>query len=138
MEKFKDITREELKKWMDEKKDFVLIDVLAKGSYEVRHLPGAKHAAGKEAGFLEKVEKIVSTKEAVVVVYCSSFTCHASPRAANLLVESGYTNVYDFRGGLADWQDAEYVFEGEVAPASTVTVSQGGEEKVKAKCDCCS
>ena len=125
MDKFKDITREELKKWMDEKKDFVLIDVLVKGSYEARHLPGAKHAAASEADFLEKVEKLVSTKE-TVVVYCSSFNCQTSPRAANLLVESGYTNVYDFRGGLADWQDGGYVFEGEAV-----------EEKVKAKCDCC-
>ena len=126
MENYKKITREELKKWIDEKKEFVLIDVLAQGSYEGRHLPTAKHAFASEADFLEKVEKLVSNKETTIVVYCASFTCQLSPRAASKLVEAGYTNVHDFKGGLADWHDAGYFFEGEVA-----------EEKAETKCSCC-
>ena len=126
MEKFKDITHEELKKWIDDKKDFVLIDVLSKDSYEGRHLPGAKNSAVGEIDFLEKVKNLVANKESIVVVYCASFTCQLSPLAASRLVESGYTNVYDFRGGLADWQDTGYSFEGEIA-----------KEKVETKCDCC-
>lgn len=126
MENYKKITREELKKWIDEKKEFVLIDVLAQGSYEGRHLPTANHASVSETGFLEKVGKLVSSKETTVVVYCASFTCQLSPRAASMLANDGYTNVYDFKGGLADWQDAKYPFEGEIA-----------EEKVEKKCSCC-
>jgi len=126
MENYKKITREELKKWIDEKKDFVLIDVLTGASYEGRHLPNAKNVSVGDTEFLEKVEKLVSGKEKIVVVYCSSFGCQASPRAAGALADAGYTNVYDFKGGLADWQDAGYLFEGEVA-----------KEKVESKCDCC-
>ncbi len=126
MENFKTITREELKKWMDEKKEFVLIDVLAPASYDGRHLPNAKNAFVKESDFLEKVEEIVPNKDNVVVVYCASFTCQLSPRAARMLADAGYTNVYDFKGGLADWQDAGYPFEGDVA-----------EENVEARCSCC-
>ena len=84
MESFKIITREELKKWMDEKKDFVLVDVMSQGSYEGRHLPNAKHVAVSETDFMEKVEKLVSTKE-TVVVYCERFSCQLSPRAAGML-----------------------------------------------------
>lgn len=113
MEDLKNVTLEELKKWMDEKKDFVLIDVLSQGSYEGRHLPQAKHADVNEGGFLEKVEELVSNKETTVVVYCASSTCSLSPRAAHILIEEGYTNVYHFKGGLADWQNAGYSFEGE-------------------------
>ena len=127
MEKFKEITREELKKWIDEKKDFVLIDVLAQGSYEGRHLPNAKHAFVKETGFLQMVENLAPDKEKEVVVYCASSTCQLSPLAAGELVEAGYTNVYDFKGGIADWQDAGYLFEEEVT-----------KEKAEAKCSCCS
>lgn len=126
MENFKIIKKEELKKWIDEKKDFVLIDVLAQGSYEGRHLPSAKHASVRETDFLKKVETFVPSKETVVVVYCASFACQLSPLAASKLSDAGYTNVYDFKGGLADWQDAKYPFEGEVA-----------EEKVEPKCSCC-
>jgi len=114
MENYKEITREELKKWIDDKKDFILIDVLSQGSYEGRHLPGAKHASAGETDFMEKVKNLVSNKETIVVVYCASFTCQLSPLAASKLAEAGYTNVYDFKGGLADWQDAGYSFEGEV------------------------
>ena len=113
MEEYKKISREELKKWIDGEKDFVLIDVLAKGSYEGRHLPNAKHASVSETDFLDKVEKFVPSKETIVVVYCASFTCQLSPRAASKLVEAGYTNVYDFKGGLADWLDADYPLDGE-------------------------
>ena len=126
MENYKEIIREELKKWIDDKKDFVLIDVLSQGSYEGRHLPNAKNASVSETDFFEKVEKLVSNKGTTVVVYCSSFTCQLSPRAASKLVEAGYTNVYDFKGGLADWQDAGYSFEGEITG-----------EKAGAKCSCC-
>lgn len=126
MEKYKQLTREELKKWIDEKKDFALIDVLAGASFEARHLPNAKNAFVKENDFLGKVEKLISNKETIVVVYCASFTCQLSPLAADKLVEAGYTNVYDFKGGLADWQGAGYSFDGEVA-----------KEKVESKCSCC-
>lgn len=125
MENFKIIKKEELKKWLDEKKDFVLIDVLSRGSYEGRHLPNAKNAAANETDFLDQVEKLVPNKETIVVVYCASFTCQLSPRAASMLADTGYTNIYDFKGGIADWQDAGYLFEGEVA------------KKGEAKCNCC-
>ena len=127
MENIKNVTREELKKWIDEKKDFVLIDVLSQGSYEGRHLPGAKHADVSQTDFLEKVESLAPDKEKIVVVYFTSFACQLSPRAASKLVEAGYTNVYHFKGGLADWQDAKYSFDGEVA-----------EGEVEHKEGCCS
>ena len=111
---------------MDEKKNFVLIDVLAQGSYKGRHLPNAKHASVSETDFMEKVAKLAPDKEKTIVVYCASFTCQLSPRAASILANAGYTNVYDFKGGLADWQDTKYPFEGKIA-----------EEKVETKCSCC-
>jgi len=128
MEKYKVITQTELKKWIDEKEKFVLIDVLPQGSYEGRHLPGAKHADVTKGDFLERVESLVPDKNTKVVVYCTSFNCQLSPRAAGELVKAGYTDVYHFKGGLADWQNSGYEFEGETA-----------KEKAHGdgKCDCC-
>lgn len=115
MEEFKTLTREELKSWMDEEKDFVLVDVLSEGSYNSKHLPGAKHASVKESDFLEKIQEMVPEKDKPVVVYCGSFSCQLSPFAAHKLSEMGYTEVYDFEGGLADWQDGGYSLEGATA-----------------------
>jgi len=111
MKNLKDVTREELKKWIDEEKDFVLIDVLLQSSYDGRHILGAVHAGVHEDGFLEKVAKLVPDKANLTVVYCSSFHCQASPLAAKKLTEAGYTDVYHYAGGLADWQNAGYPFE---------------------------
>jgi len=111
MEEFKEITRDELKKWMDKEKEFVLIDVLGTVSYEGRHLPGAKDIGSGDKSFTDIADELAPDKDKPVVVYCSSFDCQASPTAASKLVEAGYTNVYDFSGGLADWQDGGYEFE---------------------------
>ena len=127
MENYKEVSLQDLKKWIDEKKDFVLIDVLVQNSYDAQHIPGAVHAGVHEDDFLEKVLKFVPDKNKQVVVYCSSSTCQASPLAAGKLVEAGYMNVLHFKGGLADWQDAGYAFEGGVT-----------EIKIEGKCNCCS
>jgi len=113
MDQFKEITSEELKGWMDKDKEFILIDVLSKESYNNRHLPGALNVPFGDANFIINVGDIAPSIETPIVVYCSSFDCQASPSAAGKLVDEGYENVYDFSGGLADWQDSGYTFEGE-------------------------
>ena len=108
MEKFTTITRDILKKKIDEGSDFVLIDVLGERSYAQRHLPGAINIPGGSENFVAEVEKVVSDKSKEIIVYCSSFSCQASPAAAGKLADAGFTNVVDFEGGLADWEDAKY------------------------------
>lgn len=113
MKDVRELSTDELKRWIDEKKDFVLLDVLASASYEARHIPTAKNAPVGESDFMEKAKAIIPDKETGVVAYCSSAQCGASPRAAGMLAEAGYTNVYHYKDGLAGWQDAGYSFEGE-------------------------
>lgn len=117
MPNFKEITKEELKEKMDSGDDFVLLDVLGEDSYKNIHLPGAKlvSAHQEKEEFLKGVEEIVDGKSQEVVVYCASFSCQLSPKAAKMLSESGYENVYDFEGGLKDWAKGGYSFEGEKA-----------------------
>lgn len=109
---FKTMTRDELKEKLDRKDDFVLINVLAGSSYEAMHIPGSINIDVHQPDFLDKVTKEMPEKDKEIVVHCSSFTCQSSPVAAKKLVEAGYTNVYDFAGGLADWKDAEFPLEG--------------------------
>ena len=113
MEKFFTITRDALKKKMGEGSDFALIDVLGEMSYAQRHLPGAVNIPGATENFVAEVEKAVGgDKSKEVIVYCSSFSCQASPAAAGKLADAEFTNVVDFEGGLADWEEAGYSFEG--------------------------
>jgi len=88
MEKFSTITREELKKKMNEGGDFVLIDVLGAMSYAERHLPGAISIPGNDENFVAEAEKALGgDKSKEVIVYCGSFSCQASPAAAGKLAE---------------------------------------------------
>ncbi|MEX1112653.1 MAG: rhodanese-like domain-containing protein [Candidatus Andersenbacteria bacterium] len=111
----KTLSTQELKQWIDEGQQFVLLDVLMPASYEARHIPTAKSASVNEPDFMENAQGVIPNKEIAVVAYCSSAQCGASPRAAAQLIEAGYTNVYHYKEGLAGWQDAGYSFEGDAA-----------------------
>lgn len=121
----KAISTKELKNWIDERKDFVLIDTLPANSYEAHHIPTAQHADVKGRDFMHRIEQAAPDKAKPVVLYCLSAACTLTPSAQQKLAKTGYTNVYSYDGGLADWQDAGFSFEGDEAP-----------KKVSLVCDC--
>jgi rhodanese-related sulfurtransferase len=48
-----------------------------------------------------------------VIVYCSNSGCTASVLVYQQLVDHGFQNLRNYAGGIADWEDAGYPFEGE-------------------------
>jgi len=104
------VSPKELKEKIDAKGDFELIDVLSKESFEGQHVPGSKSIPVDEIE--ERAPKELTDKNKEIIVYCASETCHASPTAAKALEEMGYTNVIEFKSGLAGWKEAGYDFEG--------------------------
>jgi len=97
--------REELKRRLDEGDDLVVIEVLPHEAYLNGHIPGAVHIPLERIGHEAKQRFRLDQP---LVVYCSSFTCEASPTAARKLEQLGFTKVWDFEGGKADWLDADY------------------------------
>lgn len=96
------IQRDQLAKWLESGENVALVDVLSAESYGKAHIKGAISIPLGEikerSGELKQYDKIV--------VYCASFSCHASTKAAALLMELGFENVFDYEGGLKDWKDA--------------------------------
>jgi len=103
------ISAQELKKKIDDKEDFELVDVLGTESFETKHVPTSKNISVSEIE--DKAEEELPDKNKLVVVYCSNTACTASPSAAAKLEEMGYTNVVDFESGLAGWEEAGFEFE---------------------------
>jgi rhodanese-related sulfurtransferase len=99
------ITRDELKKGMDQNGDFTLVDVLPEKSYRKFHLPGAINVPVGE-GFDEAIQEAVPDKSRPVVVYCKDSDCPASPKAARRMEDLGYEKVYDYEAGKEDWKAA--------------------------------
>lgn len=88
----------------------VLINVLSTESYVAKHIPGSVNIPQEK---IEVTETIVPDKEQDIIVYCANADCDASPKAAEALLDMGYTNVWDFEKGLAGWKNAGYTLQGQ-------------------------
>lgn len=109
------ISRQELKEKIDRGDDFHLVEVLAEESFEDGHLPGAVNIPGDQ--LRERASEALPDEDAEIVVYCANPSCEASPRAARILTEMGYTSVKDYAGGKEHWQEGGLPLEtGREAP----------------------
>lgn len=99
----KTLKREELKKMIDAKEDFLLINVLSKENFDKQSIPGSKNIPVEGTDFVKQVETTAGSKTKKIVTYCGGFQCTASPTAAKKLTDAGFTNVYEYSGGLEDW-----------------------------------
>ena len=102
------ISAEELKKRLDSRQKPVVVEVLGKEEFEKGHIPGAINIPVDE--LQERAEKELA-RNSEIVVYCSSFSCHASGNAAHLLRHMGYENVKEFSGGKRAWVLAGFPLE---------------------------
>jgi rhodanese-related sulfurtransferase len=104
----KKIERDVLKKMMDGREDFVLIDARTHEGFEQEHLPGAIRMPAD--CLAERMLKGYDRKR-TVVTYCSGWDCESSTIAATKLERLGFGHVLDFKGGLEDWKKAGYPTE---------------------------
>lgn len=77
---------------------YTLVDVRTQEEFDDGHIEGALLLPNDQLETLAAEQ--LPDKDAVILVYCRSG--NRSAAASELLVELGYTNVYDF-GGIMDW-----------------------------------
>jgi molybdopterin/thiamine biosynthesis adenylyltransferase/rhodanese-related sulfurtransferase len=98
---------DELKKKLENGKNFTLVDVREKDEVRAGYIPGATHIP---RGFLEmQAEQKLPDKSKEIVVYCAGGT--RSAFAAKTLAELGYTNVWSANPGFVRWKDLKYPVE---------------------------
>lgn len=124
----KPIKKEDLKDMIDEEEEFELINVLGEEAFEKKHIPGSVNIPVDD-DFEDKIKQRYPDKDTKIVVYCASFECKASPKAAEKLDEMGYTDVYDYEGGVKDWEEAGYLLKGPQAGSSEEDQGEKQEEK---------
>lgn len=98
------ISRETLLAKLQRDDPVVLVETLGARSYDYGHLPGAVNLPPEDVRRLAAT--LLPDRHAEIVLYCASFTCDASTVAANELTAMGYTNLYEYHGGKADWMEA--------------------------------
>jgi len=103
----REISLEDLKRRLEKKEDFVLVDVREKEEYRAGFIPGA---VSVPRGFLEmQIESKVPDKSADVVVYCAAGS--RSALAAQTLAALGYTHVASANPGFTRWKDSTFPVE---------------------------
>ncbi len=95
----KEITVQELKQLIDEKKDFQLIDVREEYEFDEANIKGELIPMGE---VIENAEKISKDKQ--VVIHCRSGKRSATVINA-LESQFGFTNLYNLRGGILAYID---------------------------------
>lgn len=93
----KEVNVKQLKKLMDEKADFQLIDVREPNEVEQASIGGLHIPMGNMADNVNKVEK---GKQ--VIVYCRSG--RRSGTVVEFLERKGFDNTYNLAGGILAWK----------------------------------
>lgn len=114
------ITTQELKDWIDQKKDMIIVDTMPyEGSYKKNHIPGAiniefpipEMTSIDEQKKNELIKALGDNKDKTIVFYCGFTTCTRSHNGAMWAVKFGYKNVYRHPGGIKAWLEADYPVE---------------------------
>jgi len=95
---FQSITPEEAMQRLDSEEEIVLLDVRTPEEYAEGHIPGSQLIPLQTLE--EEAPNQLTDKDAPIFVYCRSG--NRSLEAAEILVEQGYTQVYDL-GGIINW-----------------------------------
>lgn len=90
------ITVLELKQWMDEKKNFQLIDVREEYEFEEVNMGGHLIPLGEIPSRMHEIDR-----NRPVVIHCRSGK--RSQTAIQFLQEQGYDNLYNLEGGIIAW-----------------------------------
>lgn len=101
---YQNITSTELHAML-KNKDFVFINV---------HIPFAGNISDTDLSIPydqieQNLSQFPSDKNTKIVLYCRSG--RMSQIAAEKLVSLGYTNIWDLKGGMVDWEQAGYNIE---------------------------
>jgi rhodanese-related sulfurtransferase len=102
------ITREELKKKLDQGDKFKLVNALGEWAFDAKHIPGSINISK-----IEDARKILDPDDEIVI-YCSNPSCIASIIGYQLLTKMGYSKVKRYAGGIVDWEQAGYPLEGDL------------------------
>ena len=101
---YKNVSPKELNTILKDK-DFTLVNV---------HIPFAGNIAGTDVSIpYDEIEnqlgQLPDDKNAKIVLYCRSG--HMSQIAAEKLVSLGYSNVWNLKGGMIDWEKEGFELE---------------------------
>ena len=117
---YKIVTTQELKSWIDQKKDMLIVDTQPyEASFKKQHYPGAANLELPRPEMTKLDDKTKAAlenllgpdKNRIIVFYCGFVECTRSHNGAMWATRLGYKNAYRQPGGIKAWNEAEYPVE---------------------------
>lgn len=114
------VSIDDVKKMVDAKESFKLVDTMPSTAYKNGFIPTATNFAfeAKHSGYWDKdalsgsqakfKEMLGADLNAKIVFYCGFNMCARSDNGAIWAKKLGYKNVYRMPGGINAWKDAGY------------------------------
>lgn len=85
-------------------KSCVLLDARPREQFNSAHIPGAISMPLNEIpAYADQLDR-----NQLIVTYCGNYHCPISTKAATELMSLGFTNVWDYKGGIKEWQEKGY------------------------------
>lgn len=122
-----------IKKLLDEKASFMLIDARPKRVFDKGAIPGAVHISDSE--FDKHVDKLPADKATPLIYYCGGLECVLSNKSADKARKLGYSNVKTFVEGYPEWVKlygeaaTPSAASGSAATAKATASIEAGKEK---------
>ncbi len=104
------VSAEQLLDLADSHDDLVIIDARSESDYDKGHIPDVVRIKNTDITDANLAANI-SAKDTPVCFYCNGTTCGRSADAVNKAKAAGYSNLYWFRGGIAEWKEKGFPIE---------------------------
>lgn len=104
-----------------EKSKLVVINVLDASDFQDCHITGSINIPFDQ---MEERMKTLNKKDSYVL-YCSNYSCTAAPFMAQTMKEDGFENVAIFHGGIVEWYQKGYPYQG---PATREYLKEENEQ----------
>ena len=89
---------------IDEMDDLVVVDVRTVKDFVAGHIDGAINIVSTDVN-AETLGAVLASKDAPVLFYCNGVKCGRSGVATAAAVAAGYTNVFYYYKGMAEWKE---------------------------------
>jgi rhodanese-related sulfurtransferase len=100
----KTASKAQLKEWLANKQDTLLVNVLPEESFKKKTIPGSINIPYEDSDlFVDEVQKRRQSDNQRVIVFCASLKCDKSRQAASRLEAAGVKNVYAYEEGVEGW-----------------------------------
>ncbi|HOI17148.1 MAG TPA: rhodanese-like domain-containing protein [Geobacteraceae bacterium] len=97
------ITTDEVKKFIDQKENVVLIDARTPEEFKEAHIVGSVNIP--EKGFEQAAAQLPADKKTLLVFYCNGVKCGKSKRVAQKVAPLGYTAILIYKEGIPVWEE---------------------------------